>query len=312
MTPWRSAALVGMLGVVVGDTGCSRVDVYAITDKPATDGSVGDDGAKPVTCPSPALKPDDTRKTVKVDSVDRSYVLHIPPTYDGNKPVPLVVDFHMGGDSGSTELSSSPYPAETDPEGVVMAFPDGKKGPAGTGWNIGPCCVANVDDVAFAKALVTQVQTIACIDPDRVYAVGVGTGGGMAYYVACHAAEVFAAVAPAAWDLLAENVGDCNPPRPITVISFRGTADAVVPYAGGASSVVPGMAITFLGAQATFEKWAEIDRCTGSPSAEDSNGCSTYSSCQDGVEVVLCRKPDGHQDPGNASVAWPVLKRHPL
>jgi polyhydroxybutyrate depolymerase len=312
MTPWRSAALVGMLGVVVGDTGCSRVDVYAITDKPATDGSVGDDGAKPVTCPSPALKPDDTRKTVKVDSVDRSYVLHIPPTYDGNKPVPLVVDFHMGGDSGSTELSSSPYPAETDPEGVVMAFPDGKKGPAGTGWNIGPCCVANVDDVAFAKALVTQVQTIACIDPDRVYAVGVGTGGGMAYYVACHAADVFAAVAPAAWDLLAENVGDCNPPRPITVISFRGSADVVVPYAGGASSVVPGMAITFLGAQATFEQWAEIDRCTGSPSAEDSNGCSTYSSCQDGVEVVLCTKPDGHQDPGNASVAWPVLKRHPL
>lgn len=312
MTPWRSAALVGMLGVVVGDTGCSRVDVYAITDKPATDGSVGDDGAKPVTCPSPALKPDDTRKTVKVDSVDRSYVLHIPPTYDGNKPVPLIVDFHMGGDSGSTELSSSPYPAETDPEGVVMAFPDGKKGPAGTGWNIGPCCVANVDDVAFAKALVTQVQTIACIDPDRVYAVGIGTGGGMAYYVACHAADVFAAVAPAAWDLLAENVGDCNPSRPITVISFRGTADVVVPYAGGFSSAIPGMSITFLGAKATFEKWAEIDRCTGSPSAEDSNGCSTYSSCQDGVEVVLCTKPEGHQDPGDASVAWPVLKRHPL
>jgi polyhydroxybutyrate depolymerase len=312
MTPWRSAALVGMLGVVVGHTGCSRVDVYAITDKPATDSGVGDDGAKPVTCPSPALKPEDTRKTVKVDSVDRSYVLHIPPTYDGNKPVPLVVDFHMGGDSGSTELSSSPYPAVTDPEGVVMAFPDGKKGPGGTGWNIGPCCVENVDDVLFAKTLVAQIQTTACIDPDRVYAVGVGTGGGMAYYVACHAADVFAAVAPAAWDLLAENVGDCNPSRPITVISFRGTADVVVPYAGGYSSAISGMSITFLGAKATFEKWAEIDGCTGSPSAEDSNGCSTYSSCQDGVEVVLCTQPEGHQDPGNASVAWPLLKRHPL
>ena len=337
MTPCRSAALVGMLGVVVGSNGCSRADVYAITGKPSTDGSVGDDGnpamdgsvgndgnpatdgsgaadsAKPVTCPSPALKPDDTRKTVKVNSVDRSYVLHIPPTYGGNKPVPLVVDFHMGGDSGSTELSSSLYPAETDPEGVVMAFPDGTKGPAGTGWNIGPCCVPKtVDDVAFAKALVAQVQTIACIDPDRVYAVGVGTGGGMAYYLACQAADVFAAVAPAAWDLLAENVDDCNPSRSITEISFRGTADVVVPYAGGFSSAIPGMSITFLGAQATFEKWASIDRCTGSPSTIDSNGCSTYSSCRDGVEVVLCTKQDGHQDPGDASVAWPVLKRHTL
>jgi polyhydroxybutyrate depolymerase len=312
MTARLRAWLLLGLGVALGDTGCSRVDVYAITDKPDTDGSVGADGAKPVTCPSPALEPEDTRKTVTVDSVERSYVLHVPPSYDGSKPVPLIVDFHMGGDSGSTELSDSPYPAVTDPEGVVMAFPDGKKGPAGTGWNVGPCCVANVDDVAFAKALVAQVRTTACIDPDRVYAVGVGTGGGMAYYVACDAADVFAAVAPAAWDFLAENVDECKPSRPITVISFRGTADVVVPYAGGASSVVPGMPITFLGAKATFERWAEIDRCTGSPSAEDSNGCSTYSSCQDGVEVVLCTKPGGHQDPGNASVAWPVLKRHPL
>jgi polyhydroxybutyrate depolymerase len=314
MTCWTRVGLLALFGLVVGATGCWRADVFAITDKLATDGSVAADGAKPATCPSPALKPDDTRRTVKVDSADRSYVLHVPSTYDGKKPVPLILDFHMGGDSGSTELSSSPYPAVTDPEGVVMAFPDGKKGPAGagTGWNIGPCCVEEVDDVAFAKALVTEVQNIACIDPDRVYAVGVGTGGGMAYYVACQAADVFAAVAPAAWDLLVENVGDCKPSRPITEISFRGTADTVVPYGGGPSSVVPGMAITFLGAKATFEKWAEIDRCTGSPLTNESNGCSTYSNCQDGVEVVLCTNPEGHQDPGNASVAWPLLKRHPL
>ena len=157
-----------------------------------------------------------------------------------------------------------------------------------------------------------QIQTTACIDPTRVYAVGVLTGGGMAYYLACHAADVFAAVAPAAFDLLEENVDDCIPSRPITVISFRGTADSRVPYAGGPSSLVPGMSITFLGAKATFEEWAEIDRCTGSPSAEDSNGCSTYSGCQDGVEVILCTKQDGREEPGDASVAWPVLKRHTL
>ena len=312
MTSPTRAWLLGMLGVVVAAGGCWRTSVFAITGEAAMDGSGGDDGASPVICPSPALKPGDTSQTIRVGSLNRSYVLHIPPTYDGNNPVPMVVDFHLGGDSGSGELSSSPYPAETDPEGVVMAFPDGTKGPASTSWDIGPCCVAKVDDVAFAKALVAQVQTTACIDPNRIYAVGVGTGGGMAYYLACHAADVFAAVAPAAWDLLAENVNDCTPTRPITVLSFRGTADVVVPYNGGASSVVPGMPITFLGAKATFEKWAEIDGCTGSPSTEDSNGCSAYSSCQDGVEVILCTQKDGHQDPGNASFAWPVLKRHTL
>src|SRR5690606_22861493 len=104
---------------------------------------------------------------------------------------------------------------------------------------------ADVDDVAFANALVTDIQETACIDPDRVYAVGVLSGGGMVYHLACESADVFAAVAPSAFDLLQETSGACSPSRPISVISFRGTADARVPYSGGPSSLVPGMPITF-------------------------------------------------------------------
>jgi polyhydroxybutyrate depolymerase len=239
-------------------------------------------------------------------------VLHVPAAYDGTKPAALVVDFHGIGETGASERGSSPYPAVLDREGVVMAFPDGLRGPAGTGWNVGPCCVAGVDDVAFARALVAEVERTACIDPARVYAVGVLTGGGMAHYVACHAADVFAAAAPAAFDLLQENVNDCDPPRPITVVSFRGTADTRVPYEGGPSSLVPGMPLTFLGAQGTFEAWAQINGCTGSPSPADTHGCSSYTSCQAAVEVVLCTAQGGREAPGDASVAWPVLKRHTL
>jgi polyhydroxybutyrate depolymerase len=307
----RWLVLLGSLGLVLGIAGCSRATLDAVAPIPVTDGS-GDGGSGTVTCPSPALQAGNTNETVPFGSTSRSYVLHIPAKYDGSKPAPLILDFHAQNGSGSSELLSSPYPAQTDLEGVVMAFPTGLKGPGGAAWNVGPCCVANVDDVAFAKALVDQVRTTACIDPKRVYAVGFATGGGMAYYLACHAADVFAAVAPAAFDLLEENVGDCKPSRFVTVISFRGTADPLVPYAGGASSVVPGMPVTFLGAQATFSKWAEIDQCTDSPSAADSNGCSTYSACQGGVEVVLCTKQGGGLEPGNATIAWPVLRRHTL
>ena len=307
------AVLVGLLGIV-GHSGCWRANVYPITDEPVRDGSAGDQSADTdaVTCPSPASKTGDSSVTLQVGSVSRSYVLHIPSTYDGRKPVPLIVDFHGIGGSGWGEWSNSPYPAVTDPEGVVMAFPDGLKGTIGTGWNAGPCCVASVDDLGFARALVAHVSKTACIDLSRVYAVGVLTGGGMVYHLACHAADVFAAVAPAAFDLLKENVGDCIPSRPITEISFRGTADPRVPYAGGPSSLVPNMSITFLGAVTTFDRWAKINGCTGSPSKEDSNGCSSYSDCQDGVEVILCTKQGGGDDPGDASIAWPVLKRHTL
>ena len=244
--------------------------------------------------------------------VSRSYVLHVPPAYDGSKPVPLLVDFHALTGSGAQERGISPYPDETDPEGAVMAFPTGLAGPSGAAWNVGPCCVANVDDVAFARALVAQVSTTACIDPKRVYAAGVSMGGGMAHYLACHAADVFAAVAPSAFDLMQENVGDCQPPRPITVISFRGSADTLVPYDGGPSAVDSRHAGHFPRRAGHLPEVGRDRPVHRPPSAPDSNGCSTYANCKGGVEVVLCTKQGGGQESSNASIAWPVLKRHPL
>lgn len=276
------------------------------------DGAGGSGGGSPVTCPSSPLAAGDSDETVQVGGESRSYVLHVPGSYDGSAPVPLVVDFHPLGGSGPSERSGSPYPAQTDPEGVVMAFPSGKSGPSGGAWNVGPCCVANVDDVEFARAMVAQIQESACIDPKRIYAVGFSMGGGMSHYVACHAADLFAAVAPAAFDLLEENVDDCTPPRPITVVSFRGTSDPIVPYDGGYSAVVSGMPVTFLGANTTFETWASKNGCTGSATAEDADGCKWYSDCEGGVEVGLCTKQGGSHEPGNASVGWPVLKNHTL
>lgn len=277
-----------------------------------TNGGSSAGGGAPVTCPSAVLAAGNTDKTLKIGSATRNYVLHVPSGYDGKKAVPLVIDFHGLGGSGPNERTSSPYPAQTDPDGVIMAFPTGLSGPSGAAWNVGPCCVKDTDDVAFAKALVSEVKTLACIDPKRVYAVGFSMGGGMSHYLACHASDVFAAVAPAAFDLLKENVDDCKPVRPLSVISFRSTSDPIVPYAGGASSVVSGMPITFLGAKATFAKWAEINQCTGAASAEDAQGCASYSSCKDGVDVVLCTKQGGSHEAGNAKVAWPILKKHTL
>jgi polyhydroxybutyrate depolymerase len=285
-----AAALVLVVGA------CSRSDLDAIV---------------PTPCPSPVLTAGDSNQTIQVGTDTRTYVLHVPAQYNGSKRVPLILDFHAQYGSGTGERTGSPYPAQTDPDGVVMAFPSGKLGALSTSWNFGPCCVDGADDFDFAKLLVAQVETMACIDARRVYAVGTAPGGGMANDLACRAADVFAAVAPAAFDLLQETVADCKPSRPVTVISFRGTADGLVPYAGGLSSIVPKMPITFLGAQATFKKWADIDGCTGTPSPEDSSGCSTYSSCRGGVEVTLCTKQGGPLEAGDASIAWPMLKRHP-
>lgn len=268
--------------------------------------------AASITCPSTKLSAGDQNKTITVKGVSRKYILHVPSTYKGDTPVPLLVDYHPIGGSASGQSSGTQYKAQADKDGAISVYPDGLQSPnMGQAWNVKGCCTT-ADDTAFARALVAEVKTLACIDPKRVYAAGFSMGGGMTHFTACHLADVFAAAAPAAFDLLKENVDICKPARPITMVMFRGTNDGVVNYAGGYSAVVSGMAINFLGAKATFAKWAELDKCTGSPSAEDANGCSTYSNCGGGVQVTLCTKQGGGHDQGNGSVGWPLLKKYTL
>lgn len=273
----------------------------------ATGGSSGT-----VTCPSAAAKPGDTTKKIMVGTLSREYILHIPSGYTGATPVPFVVDFHPIGGSDTQWRSASPYPAVIDKEGVVSAFPNGQPSPnLGNAWDVEGCC-NTADDVAFARALVADVESAVCVDTKRVYAVGFSMGGGMSNYLGCHAADLFAAVGPASFDLTMQNVGDCKPSRPLTVIEWRGKKDTVVPYAGGPSMLVTGMSIDFLGAVGTFQKWASLDMCTGSPGAADSNNCQTYSQCGAGVQVTLCTDDNGQHEAANATIVWPMLKKYTL
>ena len=247
---------------------------------------------------------------VTVDGKKRTFIMHIPSAYKGDKPVPLVIDYHPIGGSGNGEYGSSPYKAKTDPEGVITLYPDGtsKPGGMGNGWNVGPCC-SNDDDVKFSYAMIEKLKEIACIDPQRIYATGFSMGGGMSNHVACMMSDVFAAVAPAAMDLNKTNSAACKMSRPISVINFRGTNDPVCKYQGGDSGFNDGL--NFLGAEGTFKFWAEKNECQGSPT-KNSNGCDEYSNCKDGTKVVLCTKQGGGHDYGDASIGWPFLKQFTL
>jgi polyhydroxybutyrate depolymerase len=270
-----------------------------------TGGTAGTGGGP--ACGS-GVAPGETTASVQVGGVRRTYLLHVPPSYTGRTPVPLVLDFHPLLSTGAGVRRLDGYAASSDREGFIVAYPDG----IDNAWNIGPCCTFSrtVDDLGFARALVAKLKSEACIDSKRVYAAGFSMGGGMSHFLACNAADTFAAVAPAAFDLLEEMA--CAPSRSIPVFAFRGTADFVVPYAGGASRPPNGLDTTihFLGAQATFEKWASLNQCNGAPAT--SGNCQTHSQCRDGVEVSLCTAQGGGHSPADATTAWSMLKRHTL
>ena len=263
-----------------------------------------------VDCAGKTAKAGDqtVKLTVKGSSGQREFIMHVPSAYKGDKAVPLVIDYHPIGGSGSGQMGSTTYKKLTDPEGVISLYPQGTTKTMGPGWNVGPCC-SNDDDLEFTREMIKYVREKACIDPQRIYATGFSMGGGMSNHVACMMSDVFAAVAPAAMDLNKTNSAQCKMSRPISVINFRGTNDPVCKYQGGDSGFNDGL--NFLGAEGTFRFWAEKNGCTGTPT-KNSNGCDEYSNCQDGTKVVLCTKQGGGHDYGDASIGWPFLKQFTL
>ncbi len=279
------------------------------------------DAGSPPACATSTLKPGDTTQTITVGGLARTYSVHVPPSYTGKTPVPVVLDFHpLSVNAGLWKLATG-WSGVADDKGFLLVVPQGYM----DSWNVGRCCSpahdANVDDVAFVRALVKELEAHACVDAKRIYATGCSNGGGMTYKLACDAADLVAAGAPVDFDCItgptsSPSCGACSPSRPMSITQFRGTNDGSVPYDGGPTKVVAGL--EFPGAKNNFADWAARNMCTGSSHAEPAHPtCDTYTTCAGGADTTLCTVPLGQHCTsyvpfGIASIAWESLATHSL
>ncbi len=165
----------------------------------------------------------------------RTYLLHLPPQYDGTAELPLVIAMHGGFGSGPQLGNQSKLSEKADEAGFVVVYPEGVAGPLNIRtWNAGGCCGYamnnNIDDVGFISALIDTLLTDLAIDSSRVYATGMSNGAFMSYRLACEIPEKIAAIAPVAGTM---NVDFCEPSRAVPVIQFHSFEDSNVPYLGG-------------------------------------------------------------------------------
>lgn len=229
--------------------------------------------------------------------VSRSYALHIPPTYDGKIPLPLLLDFHGLGSSAAAQRAFSGTSALADVKGFIVAYPDGWS----HSWNAGACCgnsaSQELDDVGFVRALLADLAQRGCIDRSRVYATGMSNGGFMSHRLACEAADLIAAIGPIA-GVLGIAADECRPSRAVSVIHFHGSDDRVIPFAGGGpfgSRSVP----------ETISGWVERNGCGPDQKVtreEHGMSCETWNDCRDGASVTLCTLAGaGHRWPASHS-----------
>jgi polyhydroxybutyrate depolymerase len=229
-------------------------------------------------------------------SLTYNYIVHLPPSYDGTKRTPLVLNWHGLSSSASQEEFFSAMDPVSDREGFVLVYPNSPD----KSWNAGTCCASNAmsrDDVGFAMALIAQLRGQTCIDAKRIYTTGMSNGAFMSYRLGCEHAETFAAIAPVAGKV---GIPSCMPSRPVPLMAFHGDADPLVAYdAGTLSGETPPLTVPD-----TVKAWSTRDGCTMGPDVTYQMGtvtCNTYSACSQGATVTLCTATGaGHCWPGQS------------
>jgi len=207
----------------------------------------------------------------------RSATIHLPAGRHG--PLPLVLALHGIGANGHRLELDSGFDAVADRQGAVAVYPDALKGQ----WNQAPAVMGSVpDDVGFLVQLVGRLVAAGCGDPQRVYAIGLSNGGGMAYRLACDAGGRVAAIALVSADYLGSD--RCSRSRPVPAIAFHGTADTTVPMSGVTygTSVHPPVVSWATG-------WAVRNGCTVTPVRSAVGGAQVlrWQECHQGASVML-------------------------
>jgi len=299
----RTIILFTALAAIATLAACSPADS---SDSPASSATTGIAPATPTstaptaitgTAPSPtvsaaACRPttatlspgETTRLSLVSGGIERSYLLYVPPGYNGTAPIPLVLNFHGLGSNGAEQHLYSRLVPLAERERFLVASPDG----INRAWLTNP----GVNDITFTRDLVAEIARLTCVDEGRVYATGMSNGGFMSAALACFAGDLVAAVAPVAGLTGANRL--CGDPVPF--IEFHGTGDQVVPYEGGILGPTGG---GFEGVPALMTTWAEFNGCEATPVERNVSGSVVFR------EFQSCDAPTGHYVVAGGGHTWP-------
>ena len=270
----------------------------------------------PTAPPAHPIPPGDSERALKVGDLDRSYLLHIPPGLDSSRPVPVVFAFHGYGGSAAN-IQTFGFNETADTNGFLVVAPMGTGQSNDLSWNAGSCCgiavAGNVDEAAFVRQILTDLEKIAKVDPKRIYATGFSNGAFLVYRLACEMSDTFAAVAPVSGNLL---YSPCQPQQPVSVIHVHGLADSVVPFADGGNGIPAGS----LSGDQSIATWVQLDGCSGSAQVEKQKNIithSAYTACRANSAVELYTiESQGHVWPSiyvfpASNVIWDFFSAHP-
>ncbi|MGH7923255.1 MAG: alpha/beta hydrolase family esterase [Candidatus Binatus sp.] len=275
------------------------------------------------------------------NKMTRTFIVHVPPRFDGKSKVPVVIMLHGAGGSGEGAMAEAGWAAKADREGFVAVFPDGSPPrpmvPArfllnprlwndGSGRAIG---VDHVDDIGFISAMIDFLEARYAADPSRIYCTGFSNGASMTFSVGLNLSNRIAAIAPVSGHLWYH---EKQLAYPVPLLFIIGTDDPLNPIAGGNVRLPWGKTEDVPPIEDSLKEWERMLGCGPEVRTSRGNGVLeiTYDQCARGGEVEYDRvKGLGHVWPGGTNrlpqkwvgkpsnnlnatdVIWEFFKAHP-
>ena len=194
---------------------------------------------------------------------ERTFRIYVPAHLAAAVPVLFVLHGGGGGGAGMEELTQHGFNRRADEAGALVVYPDG----VGHGWNDGRkdmdsrSVKEDVDDVGFLRALVASLEKRFPVDAAHVVVTGMSNGGMMTLRLACEARDVFKGFVAVAASLGADIAPGCDADGISRLALIDGTADPIVPWAGGTVSVIGWARGRVIGAKATFAHFMAAAKC---------------------------------------------------
>ncbi|MBN2891737.1 MAG: prolyl oligopeptidase family serine peptidase [Bacteroidales bacterium] len=247
-------------------------------------------------------------KKIKIDGLQREYILHLPFGYSQNKEqkIPLLIALHGGGGNPRNMMNESDFNKISNKENFIVVYPAAYDNFWADARDASKSSLNNIDDVNFIKALVDTLSIHYNIDKNMIYVTGISNGGFMTQTLLCALPDLFAGGASVI-ATLPENFRDSVPLNSVSSMLIVGTDDPLVPYEGG-EMINPTSGGFIISAEETAKIWAKSNSCdtipvkTDLPDIEDDETTITlyeYKNGQKPVQLYVVNG-GGHAWPGGS------------
>lgn len=236
----------------------------------------------------------------------------------GKRPLIILLHGHTGTAAQLLGQERSAAPMSVwlhiaDREGLLLIAPDGAKGSDNKqGWND---CRADedkntkTDDVGLIRQIIARAINENNADPTRIYIMGMSNGAMMTFRIASELGDQLAGFATVSGSMA--SVSDCPTPKvPLSALIISGTADPLVPYAGGNVHFISNKSLGgVISIEQSASVWRKLDGLAATPTSvttlphlnpDDKTSATKtiWGSNPKGLQIELLRIDNGgHMEP---------------